>query len=219
MSAQQHSWADPTPACLYSQAVGFLALGTLFAGIVPALSAVLLIPWFFGIALVCIIGGLILLRNNDVYGGTLNFIVGAVFLTSGNWASLLIKFIGLPLAQPTVGTLAQLPIPTQMEGYAFGILIIFLVVGGILGLRLAWWVGVMLFVVALAVLFGPCIWNLMGAPGVPTDPAAGISNPFCLVSGILFIIFALMNLYLATSLWVLHTTGKLVLPIGKPWLK
>ncbi len=219
MSAQQHSWADLTPACLYSQAVGFLALGVLFAGLVPALSAALLVPWFFGIALVNIIGGIILLRNNDIYSGTLNFIVGAVFFTSGNWASLLIKFVGLPLYQPAVGTLTAVPLPTQMEGFCFGMLIIFLVVAAILGLRLAWWVGVMLFVVALAVLFGPCIWSLMGQPGVPADPAGAISNPFCLVSGILFIIFAFMNLYLATSLWVLHATGKLVLPIGKPWLK
>ncbi len=219
MSAQQPSWADFTPACLYSQAVGFLGLGALFAGLVPALSAVILIPWFFGIALVNIIGGIILMRNNNIFAGTLNFIVGAVFFTSGNWAALLTRVVGFPLAAPSFGMFNQVALPTQIDGWFFGMLVIFLIVAGILALRLAWFVGVMIFVVAVAVIFGPCIWNLMGQPGVPTDPAAAISNPFAMISGIFFIVFAFMNLYLATSLWVLHDTGKLVLPIGKPWLK
>lgn len=219
MSAPQSHWAEPTVASLYAQAVGFFGLGAFFLGLVPALSAALLVPWFFGISIVVFVAAIIDFRNGDMFGATISMITGAVFLTSGTWASLMAKFVGFPLGTPAIGTLTSLPLPVQIEGFFFIPLVIILIITGILALKTSWTVGIMIFLVAAAAFFAPCLWDLMGGPGVPTDPTQGISNPLCMISGILFILFSVVALYVGTAVWIIHTLGKVVLPLGKPWLK
>jgi hypothetical protein len=188
-------------------------------GLVPSLSAALLVPWFFGISIVVFVAALINYRNNDIFGATISLITGAVFLTSGTWASLMAKFVGFPIGTPVIGTLTSLPLPVQIEGVFFIPLVIILIITGILALRISWVIGLMILFVAAAALCAPCIWDLMGGPGIPADPTKGISNPVCMVSGALFWLFSLFALYAGTAVWIMHATGKVILPLGKPWVK
>lgn len=219
MAEQQTQWAEPLPAVLFSSAVAFFGLAALLTGSVSLASAPLLIVWVAGISLVCIIGAIIAFRRGDIFGGTLSAIIGGVLFGSGTWLSFLGKFVGWPWGAPVFGAGAAVAIPPQIEGWMWIGLVMFLVVGGIAGLKVSWFLGFALWWIAVAAALAPCAWSFMGCPGMPADPSMGISSTLPMVSGWMMLLFALMIFYFATAVWLGTFFGKPVLPIGKPLIK
>ncbi len=216
--SEQNSWANPTPASLYAQAVGVFGLGALLAGLVPAVDSILMIPWFCGISLVLIIVSIIQYRNNELYGATVNLLIGAIFFGSANWMSLLTKFVGFPLGAPVLGILSAGHIPVLVEGYFNIPLIIFIAILGYLGGRLSWLISAMIWFITLAVV-ALTVWNFLGQPGIQPGIDGIISNFWANASGWMLLATGVINLYVGTATFMLYLTGKLVLPLGKPIFK
>ena len=212
-------WADPTPAAIISSGIGFLGLGALLLGIAPVACTPLLVPWIAGISLVCFVCGIILLRNEDIFGGTLNLIIGGVLLGSGTWLSFLFKVIGLPLGKPILGLGGIAPVPPHIEGYMWIGVVIFLVFAGICALRLTWVMSAGLWWAAIATLLAPGLWSIMGCPGIPDDPAGLIRHILPNIAGIMMMLFGLLLLYFGNGLWVNLWFGRPIIPMGKPLLK
>ncbi|MGA9047616.1 MAG: hypothetical protein WB588_01330 [Dehalococcoidia bacterium] len=216
--SEQHTWANPTSASLYAQAVGVFGLGALLAGLVPAVESVLMIPWFCGISLVLIIVSIIQFRNNELYGATVNLLIGAIFFGSANWMSLLIKFVGLPLGAPVLGILNTAHITTFVEGYFNVPLIIFIAILGYLGGRVSWLISAMIWFITVAVL-ALTVWNFLGQPGIQPGIDGLIINFWANAGGWMLLATGVLNLYVGTAVFLYHLTGKLPLPIGKPIFK
>jgi len=216
--SEQNSWANPTPAALYAQAVGVFGLGALLAGLVPAVDSVLMIPWFCGINFVLIVCSIIQYRNNELYGATVNLLIGAIFFGSANWMSLLTKFVGLPLGAPVLGILGTAQIPVLVEGYFNIPLIIFIAILGYLGGRLSWLISAMIWFITLAVV-ALTVWNFLGQPGIQPGIGGSIINIWANASGWMLLVTGVLNLYVGTAVFMLYLTGKLTLPLGKPIFK
>ena len=216
--SEQNSWANPTPAALYAQAVGVFGLGALLAGLVPAVDSVLMIPWFCGISFVLIVCSIIQYRNNELYGATVNLLIGAIFFGSANWMSLLTKFVGFPLGAPVLGILGTAQIPVLVEGYFNIPLIIFIAILGYLGGRFSWLISAMIWFITLAVV-ALTVWNFLGQPGIQPGVDGLIINFWANASGWMLLATGVLNLYVGTAVFMLYLTGKLTLPLGKPIFK
>jgi hypothetical protein len=213
--SEQNQWADPTPVALFASGIALAGLGALLAGLVSTISTILLIPWLIGISFVVVVSALIMFRNGDMLGGTINLLIGAIFFGSGLWLSLFFKFVGWPPSAPVIGLLCKVQIPSVIEGYFNIPLVLLLLVISVLGGKISWVTSMMVGFLTVAVAF-VAVWLFLGSPGMEGHV---VKNIWANMAGWMLFAGSLGNLYLGTAIFTDRFLKKMVLPLGRPLIK
>ncbi|MEW6425044.1 MAG: GPR1/FUN34/YaaH family transporter [Bacillota bacterium] len=194
--SQQQGWSNPGPWAIATVAVLTASVGAVYAGLIPATSAPLLIGILLPCSLPQLIGGIIALKRGDILLGSICGLFGTV-ITLG---------AALTLWQLVV----QAPQPGAFTSEVMGV----------------FWITLFIITETYAVGFGRVSWlllagiaevgvafMLLGISTLAGSSSAGV------IAGYLLLIFSAFCIYASTALlWAEHFQ-RAILPLGRPIFK
>jgi len=197
------SWADASPASLFSLGAGTTAVWAALTGRVGPGDSAVLVVWLLAVALVQVITGLVALRRGDSVGGSLNLVFGILFWAAPACTTALVAF--------PVGTAPPAGVTLVMNGWVFGFLGLVLLahVPLMAAQSKLLFTAMLLFVVAV---------GLLAAFNLQPPPAQGV-GPWPLVAwcaGWLIGIARLLMAYLGVALITNTAFGRPLLPVPGP---
>lgn len=192
---QQPQWANTLPWAVMSVAVLTACVGTVYAKLVPASTTPLLVGILLACSLPQLLGGVILLRRNEILVGTLSGLFGTV-ITLGAAITL---WQQLGAAQPGAIT-----------GEVMGVFwIVLFVIAEVIAIglgRASWFIMAGIAEVGLSFLF-------LGINSLSP------SNSVAHIAGYLLIVFSAFCLYASSAMVLGENFQRPVLPLGKPVFK
>jgi succinate-acetate transporter protein len=195
MDEQQPSWANPLPWAVMSVAVLTACAGSVYAELIPASAAPLLVGILLACSLPQLLAGLILFRRGEILVATLCGLFGTV-ITLG--------------AAITLWQQVSAPDPAAFTPEAMGVFwIVLFALGEIIAIglgRASWFIMAGIAEVALAFLF-------LGISALAPSQDAGI------IAGYLLVVFSAFCVYASAAMVLGEHFERPVLPLGGPIFK
>jgi len=192
-------WANPTPAGLVALSVAMICFFASTSGLVTGAAAPLIACWMLGGFVVQIIVAVIELREGSLLGGNVFTIFAAMFMLAGA-SSFFFKYMA---------GLNGWPVDTLIDGFAWAVLAVALIAFTPAYLKES---PKLFGIFILIVDTGLVILALLDLHILPHDPWQTVFAYMCLVN-------TAIPLYLVAATVVNTSFGKMLLPVGKPFIK
>jgi len=195
----QATWANPAPAGLVALAIACITFFGLLSGNVNHSAIPLLGCWLIGGFIVQIVVAIIELREGAILGGNVFLFFSAFFMLTGGLEFFIKAYFN---------TVGEVPIDTTIDGYAWAVLFISLLLWTPCYLKKS---SAVMGLLVVAVDVGACFVTL-------TDLKI-LSSSFSVVSAYALLIAGILAIYLAAAMQLQAAYGRTVLPIPGPIIK
>jgi succinate-acetate transporter protein len=198
-SNNQAAWANPIPAGLVSLAVACVSFFGLLSGNVNHSAMPLLGCWLIGGFVVQIVVALIELREGAILGGNVFLFFSAFFTLTGG-----LEFF----VKAYFNTVGGQPIDTTLDGYAWSVLFISLLLWTPAYLKKS---TAVMGLLVVAVDVGACLVMLMDLKI--------LGSSYSIVAAYALLIAGILAVYLAAAIQLQAAFGRAILPIPDPIIK